>query len=299
MFDKANKRRQSVEIKPQDRGSLKRSRPQDDENELEKSNKKQRIQILQRETNQEMKIAEIREKELNDENIWKENKKVRKDYFCKTNPSLVFTPVNGRGLISQTSILKFVGINEKGFVKKLKAHTFSQSWKTCVKAEDAQRAIDEKIITIGFNEAKCEIFENGYSNLHANQRTFEIKQDKFQTSGYEPCWIEINIPASIEIFKKLRQNITKKNMKLILFLQLKRKYRKSRTEVDYKRYKRAAMQLKRKLRQEKQEYLIKSIESLNKVSIIPTLVEPWKEKAMWYLNENKQDFNDGIRLFFI
>ncbi|ETO07562.1 hypothetical protein RFI_29830 [Reticulomyxa filosa] len=185
MFDKANKRRQSVEIKSQDRGSLKRSRPQDDENELEKSNKK--------EINLEMKIAGTKEKELNDENIWKENKKVRKDYFCKTSPSLVFTPVNGRGLISQTSILKFIGINEKRFVKKLKAHTFSQSWKTLFvhfrkqqsskengndekqdqegmpvvkvifgKAEDA---IDEKIITIGFNEAKCEIFDKNNSKF--------------------------------------------------------------------------------------------------------------------------------------
>ncbi|ETO05642.1 hypothetical protein RFI_31754, partial [Reticulomyxa filosa] len=62
----------------------------------------------------------------------------------------------------------------------------------------------------------------------------------------------------------------------------------NKTEVNYKRYKRAAMQLKRKLRQEKQEYLIKSIESSkeentrklfsqfksmnsNKVSIISTL----------------------------
>ncbi|ETO07577.1 hypothetical protein RFI_29815 [Reticulomyxa filosa] len=79
---KQNKRK-SVEIKPQDRVPFKRPRPQDDENELEKTNKKQRIQILQKEDNQELKIEEIKEKELNDENIWKENKKVRKITFAE------------------------------------------------------------------------------------------------------------------------------------------------------------------------------------------------------------------------
>ncbi|ETO36468.1 hypothetical protein RFI_00594, partial [Reticulomyxa filosa] len=42
------------------------------QNEMMKSNKKQKIQILQRGRG-----------ELNDENIWKESKKTRKDYFCK------------------------------------------------------------------------------------------------------------------------------------------------------------------------------------------------------------------------
>ncbi|ETO00876.1 hypothetical protein RFI_36564 [Reticulomyxa filosa] len=95
--------------------------------------------------------------------------------------------------------------------------------------------------------------------------------------------------------------------------RLKRKFRKNIAEINYKKYKRASMQLKRKL---KHKYLIKSIESLkgentkqlfsqfksmnsNKISVIPTLIEPTsgtiakidKEKAemlvLYYSEETK------------
>ncbi|ETO01297.1 hypothetical protein RFI_36143, partial [Reticulomyxa filosa] len=78
---------------------------------------------------------------------------------------------------------------------------------------------------------------------------------------------------------------------------LKRLFRKYKTEISYKRYKDAAGILKRKLRQEKQEYMNKSIESIqegntkqlftqfralntNKISIIPSLVSPETEKEI-------------------
>ena len=68
--------------------------------------------------------------ELNDENIWQESMKVRKKYFCAKSPTLVFVRVNGRELTSQTSLLKFIAAIDKSIAKKVKAHTFSQSWST-------------------------------------------------------------------------------------------------------------------------------------------------------------------------
>ncbi|ETO08403.1 hypothetical protein RFI_28983 [Reticulomyxa filosa] len=51
-------------------------------------------------------------------------KKSRKYYLCKTSPTLVFTNVNGKELVPEIHWSK-----ERIFAKKLKAHTFSQSWK--------------------------------------------------------------------------------------------------------------------------------------------------------------------------
>ncbi|ETO37028.1 hypothetical protein RFI_00034 [Reticulomyxa filosa] len=74
------------------------------------SSKKQKTKILQRGLMIVPNLSENKEEEeLNDENIWKESKKTRKDYFCKISPTLVFTNVNGKELVSQTPILKFIG----------------------------------------------------------------------------------------------------------------------------------------------------------------------------------------------
>jgi ERCC4-type nuclease len=72
---------------------------------------------------------------------------------------------------------------------------------------------------------------------------------------------------------------------------LKREFRRNRTETNYKKYKQAADELKRRLRQEKQEYMVKSIQSLqdgnsrqlfsqfrsmnsNKLTVIPAIISP-------------------------
>ncbi|ETO11031.1 hypothetical protein RFI_26345, partial [Reticulomyxa filosa] len=96
-----NKRRQSVVIKQIDRKVLKRTKPDDDENDMMQSH--------------------------------------FGNYKCEWQE-----------LMSQTSILKFIGIKDKRFVKKLKIHTFSQSWKTLfvhfqnqVKLEELQSIVEQ------------------------------------------------------------------------------------------------------------------------------------------------------------
>ncbi|ETO06569.1 hypothetical protein RFI_30824 [Reticulomyxa filosa] len=103
---------QSIEIKPINRRNLKRSKPGDDniENERMQSNRNKR-QILQRGSMIVPNLSEKKEEE--------ESKKTIKDYFC----NIGFTNVNGKELVSQISILKFIGLKERVFVKKLKART--------------------------------------------------------------------------------------------------------------------------------------------------------------------------------
>ncbi|ETO36820.1 hypothetical protein RFI_00242 [Reticulomyxa filosa] len=111
MIDNANKRRPSVKIKPIDRRNLKRLKLDDDniENERIQSNKKQKTQILQRCLMIVPNLSEKKEEELNDENIWKESKKTRKDWFLQ-----------------------------------LKAYTFSQSWKTLFVHFQSQMKVDNR-----------------------------------------------------------------------------------------------------------------------------------------------------------
>ncbi|ETO00447.1 hypothetical protein RFI_36997 [Reticulomyxa filosa] len=169
-----------------------------------------RRQRIQKEDNQELKIEEIKKKELNDENIWKENKNVRKDYFCRTSPSLlklIADQFNARqqqqgsqDIISDKNkaidqILRFFlssdlkeienpqtnrcillrnvsiiespqeivdTLEELGYeveeVERFKGMPVVKV--TFIKAEDVQRVIEEKVITIGFSEAKLKSSTN-------------------------------------------------------------------------------------------------------------------------------------------
>ncbi|ETO36472.1 hypothetical protein RFI_00590 [Reticulomyxa filosa] len=143
--------------------SLKRSRPQDDcANEHERISKKQRLEILQKEKKK----------------YWtKENKKILKDYFCRTSPSLVFTPVNGK---------KLTELMIKDLWKKLKA--FLQSWKTLF-AFHNQVKMDEFDTTIKYASGKGEFvrsedvkraledvfiqYRKYFKNPHADQPQFQ------------------------------------------------------------------------------------------------------------------------------
>ncbi|ETO03628.1 hypothetical protein RFI_33774, partial [Reticulomyxa filosa] len=61
---------------------------------------------------------------------------VCRDYFCRTSP----TPVDGRLLKSSASVLKLVDSgNEKQLASKIKAHTFSQTWRTLFVHFDHQK----------------------------------------------------------------------------------------------------------------------------------------------------------------
>lgn len=70
------------------------------------------------------------EKPLNDKTAMKAKRKIRREYFCSSSPTLLITPVNGKLLRSATSILKLFGSYGKQLALKMKTYTFSQSWKT-------------------------------------------------------------------------------------------------------------------------------------------------------------------------
>ncbi|ETO04254.1 hypothetical protein RFI_33143, partial [Reticulomyxa filosa] len=84
-------------------------------------------------------------------------------------------------LMSQTSILKFIGIKDKGFVKKLKIHTFSQSWKTLfvhfqnqVKLEELQSIVEQ------FNsrqQAKSQELDNDEKKDYVSEQLEKRKQE--------------------------------------------------------------------------------------------------------------------------
>ncbi|ETO05065.1 hypothetical protein RFI_32331, partial [Reticulomyxa filosa] len=81
--------------------------------------------------------------------------------------------------------------------------------------------------------------------------------------------------------------------------RMKKEYRKNRTETNYKKYKRAAMQLKKKLRHEKQEYLIKSIQSLkgeNTRQYVPRL---WKRANIVPIPKPDRDHSQELQADFI
>ncbi|ETN98569.1 hypothetical protein RFI_38923, partial [Reticulomyxa filosa] len=84
-----------------------------------------------RQNKEESKKEDEKKQELNDDNIWKErNVKVHRDYFCRISPTLVITLVDGRLLKSSSSVLELFGENVKQLATKIKAHTFSQTWRT-------------------------------------------------------------------------------------------------------------------------------------------------------------------------
>ncbi|ETO08755.1 hypothetical protein RFI_28631, partial [Reticulomyxa filosa] len=68
--------------------------------------------------------------EVNEENVWKKSRKVRRLYFCANFPTLVITPVKGRMLLSASSLVRFMGLDQNYIRLKVKAHTHSASWRT-------------------------------------------------------------------------------------------------------------------------------------------------------------------------
>lgn len=85
--------------------------------------------------NQELTVEEQaeekKEEEITEENIWKKDKKTRREFFCSNFPTLVITPVNGRSLLSESMLTNFLlPSNRKQIAKFIKVHTHSMSWRT-------------------------------------------------------------------------------------------------------------------------------------------------------------------------
>ncbi|ETN97142.1 hypothetical protein RFI_40389, partial [Reticulomyxa filosa] len=68
--------------------------------------------------------------EINEENVWKKSRKIRRQYLCVNFPTLVITPVKGRMLLSESSLIKFMGLDAKIIRPRINAHTHSASWRT-------------------------------------------------------------------------------------------------------------------------------------------------------------------------
>ncbi|ETO06867.1 hypothetical protein RFI_30525, partial [Reticulomyxa filosa] len=73
---------------------------------------------------------EKKNEEINEENVWKKSRKVRRQFFCNNFPTLVITPVKGRMLLSASSLIRFMNIDSKYIRQKIKAHTHSENWRT-------------------------------------------------------------------------------------------------------------------------------------------------------------------------
>lgn len=144
-YETSRKRRRSVDL---------------DEEEILLTNKKAKIQIQTKD-----KLNNLSEKdnyshsqsmnveELNDKNIWKKDKRIRREYFCKTCPTLVITPINGKLLKSQTAVVKMFGRSSQKIVQMLKAHSFSSTMKTIYIHFQSQVRLEElKIIAEKFND---------------------------------------------------------------------------------------------------------------------------------------------------
>ena len=74
--------------------------------ELESINESKNENDIKEETNQLVEeeknqvIDEKKNEEINENNVWKKNRKTRRQFFCNSFPTLVITPVNGRLLTS-------------------------------------------------------------------------------------------------------------------------------------------------------------------------------------------------------
>lgn len=157
-----------------------------EENEINTpANKKTKI-INQENINDNISEIESKEvEELNDENIWKKNKKIRREYFCKSTLTLVITPVNGNLLKSQTAVLKLFGKNTKAISSKLKAHTFSSTLRTIyihlqrnVRREEAE----EFIKRYNSLQQEQEMKENNDEN--ENKKPRKVSRCSFFNSNY-------------------------------------------------------------------------------------------------------------------
>ena len=127
-----NSKRNSVDMSYSIIGK-KRQRPNENENENKELQPNKKLRVIQNE--QSLSIEKVQDKEemkelVNENNVWKKSRKIRKEYFCKNYPTLVITPIHGILLQSQTAVLKLFGKNTRRIALKLKAHSFSSTRKT-------------------------------------------------------------------------------------------------------------------------------------------------------------------------
>lgn len=135
---------------------------------------------------------------IDEKNVWKKDRKTRREFYCKTFPTIVITPVKGRLLTSPSSLMKFLGLQHTSMAKLIKAHTHSLSWKTVYVhfTHDANSNQIEQIIE-NFNQQqeinkmnvkeinsdqedevifpKCSIFDSGYAAEAEKRRKENVK----------------------------------------------------------------------------------------------------------------------------
>ena len=98
---------------------------------------------------------ESKEPKYDDKTIWKAKKKLRREYFCTTCPTIVITPVDSKLLPSHTSIMKLFGDDRKQLAPKVKTYTFSQTRRTLYLHFDGNQISwdDMKQVASRFNES--------------------------------------------------------------------------------------------------------------------------------------------------
>lgn len=137
--------------------------------------------------------------EVNENNIWKKDRKTRRQFYCSAFTTLVITPVKGRMLTSASSLIKFLGYNRNILGKIIKAHTHSLSWRTVyvhlsqeAKPNQVQEIIEQfnnqqQTSKAKINEQekesdevvifpRCTLFQSGYA-AEAQKRRIENVQN--------------------------------------------------------------------------------------------------------------------------
>ncbi|ETO01669.1 RNA pseudouridylate synthase, partial [Reticulomyxa filosa] len=182
-FHFLNQRRPSLDLSKPYYIKQKRQRPDDDDdsgNDQMQRSKKSRMNADIR-----LKISTLlndnsdeQKEELDDKNILKKSRKIRREYFCNKLHTLVITPVNGISFKSQTSVLKLFGQHGK----TIKAHTFSTTWRTMYVHFDIKISVEMlQEITVAFNQKQQSIMENSKSSELESEKK---KQHRIMLCSY-------------------------------------------------------------------------------------------------------------------
>ena len=121
---------------------------------------------------------EKEKEEVNEKNIWKKSRKIQMEFFCKTTPTLVITPVNGRLYKSQTSVIKLFGKGGKFVSSKLKAHTFSSTLGTVYVHFNEKTTTEEELHQIAekFNQDRLEEVKKEEESIQSDEKEDKKKK---------------------------------------------------------------------------------------------------------------------------
>ncbi|ETO12526.1 hypothetical protein RFI_24849 [Reticulomyxa filosa] len=154
-----NSKRQKIEFKVPQLEKIVESHEEDDQTNKEND--------LKCNLNDEKKNEEKKNEEVNEDNVWKKSRKIRRQYFCANFPTLVITPVKGRMLLSASSLIRFMNIDPKFIRPKIKAHTHSASWRTLYVHLSKSVQISD-----------LEEISNRFNDIHSNQIVQNLSKDE-------------------------------------------------------------------------------------------------------------------------